>query len=1484
MAEKKMNARILHKHDAEANWNKATGFIPKEGELIIYDVDNNHSKPRFKAGDGKTVVMNLPFTTIDGIENKDGVMTIGSVWTKPIDEYDIPEELPREIRIESTDFKITTGRSGERTIIDYNDTDDETVDMTAELTIGKLPEFGRVYTHIQGSTIDIQVPTDQFTNNSVLATPVNIYGEYDEDKGDIGVVEVNGELLYNGDEVATKSDLKNIDAGVTSVNGKTGAVTLNASDVGAFAIHNEGSIAITSKDAYNGVDNPILSFTDNSELETSYDITLGGVSTLDSFGSAGVSIEGTAISICPASLIDGAYHETVPAITTYATTEWPDTEIKEIIKPITDIYGELYYNDKEVATKEDLEGIGLYEYITEDTSNNQLNIIAEKFNIGENTTVFGKKATIEGLSTNKATSYVTTSTANTDITTAWTNNKFSLAKGNASHVEGQNNLALDHYTHVEGSENQALGGFAHAEGWKTIANGTSAHAEGNMTYAGNRAHAEGESSRAEGQYSHAEGRNTLTQGLGSHAEGRYTKATKDDAHAEGHNTKATNYRAHAEGFYTIAAGQSSHAEGAYTEVYGTNSHVQGLSSASAASIVSGLTDATATSTIKTAWENSKFALVIGDNAHGEGRDNLVLGDYSHAEGRNTIAGDNDTSAWYAHAEGKDTQAIGNASHAEGLKSIASGAVAHAEGSQTEATGDWSHAEGALTKAQGDYSHASGTGTIAKETAQFVCGAYNADDSNALLIVGAAQSDLSRSNCFSTGRSSDGKSYAKIGNAQLKADGSKVLYNNSEVATKSDLENIDIPEAVDLHGVEFNEGSMSTPAFEQYNEETSLDEFIPYEINAQGALKLTGKDYYDREDRNIISFESSDAYMTNYGVIVGDIHGAGDEMSSTTIQGGFVEISAGASGSDGLVRPVRAISVTGEHDWDGDHWNEVRAVTEISGKLLYNDKEVATKEDITNAGGGSVDLHGVEFKEGVMTLPAEADGYDILTSGNLNIIHSDGSDVLESHTRNILSYSTDTGIVKLGGEDSQGQDSQGANPIIEGSNIKLQVYPRANEYNTGVAEAIVIEGNEDIDNIRTVAKTYINGELYYNNKEVATKEDITNATGGIVTSVNGKVGAVTLGASDVGAYTTAQVDSLIAEIDTESNLPIEYDGRTVNINAPELNVLSSLAVGTVSDAEYANSSAMGYKVSVLASEAHAQGKSSNKAYGREGILPSGLSNWEIITEWGIRKFLVAAGVASHAEGTDTLALGDSSHAQGKWTIADGDYTHAEGVSTQALGDYSHAEGRGTIAGSNELDEEGNAIAWFAHAEGVDTQALGRASHSEGDNTIAGGRTSHAEGENNTTYGKYSHIEGGANTITETGDYAHVEGGGNSASGKAAHVEGGNNIASGDAAHAEGNYTEAIGDASHTSGYYTIAKEDAQFVCGAGNTDEKSAMFIVGGSDDPNNRNNCFTAGRELVNGERSKDGEAYIKVGSTMLTETQLVKILKFIESIEEVNE
>lgn len=61
--EKSVNTRVVFKHDTEANWILAVNFIPKKGELILYDPDpdTTYDYTRMKIGDGSTKVSNLPF-------------------------------------------------------------------------------------------------------------------------------------------------------------------------------------------------------------------------------------------------------------------------------------------------------------------------------------------------------------------------------------------------------------------------------------------------------------------------------------------------------------------------------------------------------------------------------------------------------------------------------------------------------------------------------------------------------------------------------------------------------------------------------------------------------------------------------------------------------------------------------------------------------------------------------------------------------------------------------------------------------------------------------------------------------------------------------------------------------------------------------------------------------------------------------------------------------------------------------------------------------------------------------------------------------------------------------------------------------------------------------------------------------------------------------------------------------------------------------
>ena len=79
---KQMNARVLQKNDLAENWEKASGFIPKLGEIIVYNADENNPIPRIKIGNGVDIVNDLPFvtTSADGEIDLEGIAT--EDWVK----------------------------------------------------------------------------------------------------------------------------------------------------------------------------------------------------------------------------------------------------------------------------------------------------------------------------------------------------------------------------------------------------------------------------------------------------------------------------------------------------------------------------------------------------------------------------------------------------------------------------------------------------------------------------------------------------------------------------------------------------------------------------------------------------------------------------------------------------------------------------------------------------------------------------------------------------------------------------------------------------------------------------------------------------------------------------------------------------------------------------------------------------------------------------------------------------------------------------------------------------------------------------------------------------------------------------------------------------------------------------------------------------------------------------------------------------------
>ena len=139
---------------------------------------------------------------------------------------------------------------------------------------------------------------------------------------------------------------------------------------------------------------------------------------------------------------------------------------------------------------------------------------------GNRTNAIGKYSHAEGYSDNSVPSTITSTSSYDDIYDTWFASKFSLAFGQASHVEGTNCFAYGQSSHTEGNGNYTIGIASHAEGNQTEANGANSHAEGLGCV-------------AIGANAHAEGYYTQTFNTGEHACGKWNKSTSGTTSSTG---------------------------------------------------------------------------------------------------------------------------------------------------------------------------------------------------------------------------------------------------------------------------------------------------------------------------------------------------------------------------------------------------------------------------------------------------------------------------------------------------------------------------------------------------------------------------------------------------------------------------------------------------------------------------------------------------------------------------------------------------------------------------------------------------------------------------------------------------------------------------------------------------------------------------------------------------------------------------------------
>lgn len=156
MSNKTFQGRIVQKHDTNANWEKATNFIPLKGEIIVYDDLN-----KIKIGDGTTKVGSLAF-----INDLDTLATIAKTGS-----YNDLKNKPTIPSVGNGTLTIQKNGTSAGTFT-ANATTNKTINITVPIKISDLTDdvVNGKYLSLTGGTMtgNININNKTITN---LKTP-----------------------------------------------------------------------------------------------------------------------------------------------------------------------------------------------------------------------------------------------------------------------------------------------------------------------------------------------------------------------------------------------------------------------------------------------------------------------------------------------------------------------------------------------------------------------------------------------------------------------------------------------------------------------------------------------------------------------------------------------------------------------------------------------------------------------------------------------------------------------------------------------------------------------------------------------------------------------------------------------------------------------------------------------------------------------------------------------------------------------------------------------------------------------------------------------------------------------------------------------------------------------------------------------------------------------------------------------------------------
>lgn len=165
---KTFQGRIVQKHDTEANWKKATNFVPLKGEIIIYD-----DLRKIKIGDGSTKVNELDFISDEYIPISGNTEILGNKY--------VTDPSGFEVGLYPGIGAVISGLDMENGVLAFKNDDSSggysRINLTCYRTndgsiFYEAPEIRTTIGNILDPVADDDVATKKYVDNNISSTTI----------------------------------------------------------------------------------------------------------------------------------------------------------------------------------------------------------------------------------------------------------------------------------------------------------------------------------------------------------------------------------------------------------------------------------------------------------------------------------------------------------------------------------------------------------------------------------------------------------------------------------------------------------------------------------------------------------------------------------------------------------------------------------------------------------------------------------------------------------------------------------------------------------------------------------------------------------------------------------------------------------------------------------------------------------------------------------------------------------------------------------------------------------------------------------------------------------------------------------------------------------------------------------------------------------------------------------------------------------------